>query len=490
MSTLSEWSNATILGNLAILAEKNNITKPELYEMMKEVKKFHEHIDHTMLDGLAALALKNNFIQPKFYDLYNVKRGLRNKNGTGVLVGLTDIGSVEGYTLNNNKKIPIDGQLFYRGINIEDIVTGFQKENRPGYEEVAYLLLFGELPNKEALEDFNHLLDESRHLPPGFTENMILKIPSKNIMNKLQRSILVLYSHDENPDDIGVKNVLRQSIELIARFPTIISYGYQAKAHNFDYKSLFIHSPQNDIGTAENILYMTRPDNQYTKTEAETLDLALVLHAEHGGGNNSAFATHVVSSSGTDTYSAIAAAVGSLKGHKHGGANIMVREMILDIKENVNINDRGKLKDYLLKILRKEAFNKEGLIYGMGHAVYTKSDPRAVLLKDKALELAIEKDAVDEFNLYKNIEELTIELFKEIKGENVIISANVDLYSGFVYEMLNIPKELYTPLFATARIAGWCAHRIEQIVSDQKIMRPAYKSISKKSEYIPLSKRK
>ncbi|QEK13569.1 citrate/2-methylcitrate synthase [Crassaminicella thermophila] len=459
--------------------------------MIKEVNKFNEHKDNAILEFLADLALKNNLINPEFYEMYNVKRGLRNKNGTGVLVGLTDIGSVEGYILKDNKKIPMDGQLFYRGINIKDIVTGFQNENRPGYEEVAYLLLFGKLPTKNELADFNNLLDESRHLPHSFTENMILKIPSKNIMNKLQRSILVLYSHDENPDDISVKNVLRQSIELIARFPTIISYGYQAKTHNFDNKSLFIHSPKAGIGTAENILYMTRANNQYTKTEAETLDLALVLHAEHGGGNNSAFATHVVSSSGTDTYSAIAAAVGSLKGHKHGGANIMVREMILDIKENVsNINDIGKLKDYLLKILRKEAFNKEGLIYGMGHAVYTKSDPRAVLLKDKAFELAVEKDAVDEFNLYKNIEELTIELFKEIKGENVVISANVDLYSGFVYEMLNIPKELYTPLFATARVAGWCAHRIEQIVSDQKIIRPAYKSVSHKNEYIPLCERK
>ncbi|TCO68991.1 citrate/2-methylcitrate synthase [Marinisporobacter balticus] len=480
----------TILGNLAILAKKNNLTNPEVYAFIKEVSKLDQDMQPSILELLSDLAKKNNFIQPEYYDKYNVKRGLRNSNGTGVLVGLTEIGSVEGYKLEENKKVPAEGQLFYRGIEIKELVSGFQREKRHGFEETTYLLLFGALPTRNDLENFNDLLDESRQLPAGYTENMILKIPSKDIMNKLQRSILVLYSHDETPDDLGIKNILRQSIQLIARFPTIISYGYQAKAHNFDNKSLFIHPPQRGIGTAENILYMTRSDNQYTKTEAETLDLSLILHAEHGGGNNSAFATHVVSSSGTDTYSAISTAVGSLKGHKHGGANIRVREMILNIKENVsNIHDRGKLKDYLLKILRKEVFNKEGLIYGMGHAVYTKSDPRALLLKEKAHELAIEKDTVDEFNLYKNIEELTIELFKEMKGKDVHIAANVDLYSGFVYEMLNIPPELYTPLFATARIAGWCAHRIEQIVSDQKIMRPAYKSVHVHKNYIPLNER-
>ncbi|QZY57532.1 citrate/2-methylcitrate synthase [Crassaminicella profunda] len=464
------------------------MTNPEVNKFINKISKLNE--DASTFDKLAVLAKESNLINPEFYDLYNVKRGLRNKNGTGVLVGLTDIASVEGYSLQENKKIPAEGQLFYRGIEIKDLVAGFQKEKRHGFEEVVYLLLFGELPRQNVLDNFNHLLDETRQLPSGYTENMILKIPSKNIMNKLQRSILVLYSHDENPDDITIKNVLRQSIELIARFPTIISYGYQAKAHYFDHKSLFIHSPQKGIGTAENILYMTRSDNQYTKTEAETLDLALILHADHGGGNNSAFATHVVSSSGTDTYSAIAAAVGSLKGHKHGGANIMVREMILNIKENVSdYHNLSKLKDYLLKILRKEAFNKEGLIYGMGHAIYTKSDPRAVLLKKKAYELAMEKNRVEEFNLYKNIEELTIELFKELKPDKVI-TANVDLYSGFVYEMLNIPPELYTPLFATARIAGWCAHRIEQIVSDQKIIRPAYKTVSVEKKYISLQERK
>lgn len=443
-----------------------------------------------LIDDLAVTAENSNRIKAEYYDKYNVKRGLRNSNGTGVLVGFTEIGSVHGYKIESKKKIPADGRLYYRGIDIKDIVSGFQREGRLGYEECAYLLLFGHLPTKKQLDEFNNLIDEFRALPKNFTENMILKIPSKNIMNKIQRSILVLYSQDENPDDISVRNILRQSIQLIARFPTIAAYGYQSKAYCFDKKSLYIHSPKPGIGTARNILHLIRPDNGFTKTEAETLDLCLVIHAEHGGGNNSTFATHVVSSSGTDTYSAMAAAVGCLKGPKHGGANNMVREMIIDIKENVsNINDRGELKDYLLKILKKEAYNRRGIIYGMGHAVYTKSDPRALLLKKKAYELAVEKDAVEEFNLYKNIEELTIELFKEIKGPDSIISANVDLYSGFVYEMLGIPADLYTPLFAIARIAGWCAHRIEQIVSDQKIIRPAYKSINKNRPYIPLKER-
>lgn len=445
---------------------------------------------NSFFDELTVKAEDNNRIDPAYFDKYNVMRGLRNKNGTGVLVGLTEVGSVHGYTLVNDKKVPADGKLYYRGIDIEDIVRGFQNEHRRGYEETAYLLLFGELPSLDQLCSFKEMLDANRDLPKDFTENMILKIPSKDIMNKLQRSVLVLYSHDDNPDDTCVRNVLRQCIQLIARFPTIISYGYQAKAHYFERKSLYIHPPQPEIGTAENILYMIRRDNQYTKTEAETLDLCLVIHAEHGGGNNSAFATHVVSSSGTDTYSCIVTAIGSLKGPKHGGANNRVKAMIDDIKQNCpNWTNQDLLKDYLIKILKKEAFNGEGLIYGMGHAVYTLSDPRAVLLKEKALELAKEKNAVDEFNLYKNIETLTIEIFKELKGPDFTISANLDLYSGFVYEMLDLPEELFTPLFATARIAGWCAHRIEQIVSDNKIMRPAYVSVSPKASYIPLSQR-
>jgi citrate synthase len=446
--------------------------------------------DNAFFNGLTEKISINDFIEPEYYDRYKVKRGLRNENGTGVMVGLTRIGSVVGYNMENDVKLPVEGELYYRGINIKDLVAGFQQENRRGFEETVYLLVFGELPTKLQLQQFNDMLDTCRDLPKGFTENMILKIPSKDIMNKLQRSILVLYSHDDNPDDISINNVLRQSLELIARFPTIISYGYQAKAHNFDGKSLYIHSPKPGVGTAENILHMIRADNHYTKVEAETLDLCLAMHAEHGGGDNSSFATHVVSSNGTDTYSAITAAVGCLKGPKHGGANIMVRDMVNNIRENVtDWSNRGKLKEYLLKIIKKEAYNKKGLIYGMGHAVYTLSDPRAVLLKKKAFELAVEKDAVAEFDLYKNIEELTIELMKELKGNDAVIPANVDLYSGFVYDKLNIPCELYTPLFAVSRIAGWCAHRIETIVGENKIIRPAYKNVNPKMEYILMENR-
>ncbi len=444
-----------------------------------------------LLNDLAIKAEANNLIDPEYYAKYNVKRGLRNSNGTGVLVGLTEIGSVVGYEMDGNKKVPSEGHLYYRGIEISDLVNGFQADHRRGFEETAYLLLFGTLPTIDELASFTNLLDACRELPSGFTENMILKIPSNDIMNKLMRSILVLYSHDNNPDETSVRNVLEQSIRLIAQFPTIISYGYQAKSHYFDKKSLFIHKPISGVGTAENILHLIRPDNKYTKVEAETLDLSLVIHAEHGGGNNSTFATQVVSSSGTDTYSAISTAVGSLKGHKHGGANKRVRDMILNIRENVpRWDDPGALKDYLFKIMKKEAYNHEGLIYGMGHAVYTKTDPRAELLKKKAFELALEKNAMKEYTLYKNIESLTKELFFELKGPEAHIAANVDLYSGFVYEMLGIPYELYTPLFATARIAGWCAHRIEQIVSDQKIIRPAFKTVNDTVAYQPLSQRR
>ncbi len=443
-----------------------------------------------IVDKLANLAEKNSLIDPELYDLYKVKRGLRNSNGTGVLVGLTKVGSVVGYDLIDDKKVAREGKLYYRGIDVESIVKGFQDDKRMGFEETSYLLLFGELPNKQELLEFNELLAQMRCLPKHFTENMILKIPSSNIMNKLQRSVLVLYSHDENPEDLSINNVLSQSLNLIAKFPTIISYGYQAKSHYFYDNSLFIHSPRKDLSTAENILHMIRPDSRYTKTEAEILDLSLVLHAEHGGGNNSAFATHVVSSSGTDTYSAISTAVGSLKGPKHGGANLKVQEMIDSIKKNVpNWTNKTDLTDYLVKILKKDAFDKTGLIYGMGHAVYTLSDPRAVLLKNKAKELAKEKNKLEEYELYTNIEEISKEIYRRLKGKDAVISANVDMYSGFVYELLNIPKDLYTALFATSRISGWCAHRIEQIISDKKIMRPAYKSIDENIEYINIASR-
>lgn len=442
------------------------------------------------IKDLAAKATANNHIEASAYEKHHVMRGLRNPNGTGVLVGLTDVGAVEGYRIEDGVKVAAEGKLYYRGIDLENLVAGFQQEKRRGYEETAYLLLFGELPNAKELERFKGLLDDERQLPPAFTENMILKNPSKDIMNKLQRSVLVLYSFDETPEDLDVENLIRQSIRLIAQFPTIIAYGYQAKAHYFNGDSLVIHPPKKGVGTAENILHMIRLDSKYTETEAEILDLCLVIHAEHGGGNNSAFATHVVSSSGTDTYSVITTALGSLKGPKHGGASHKVKAMVDDIllgcpdwKENEN------LKTYLKKILAKEAFDGSGLIYGMGHAVYTLSDPRVKLLKGKAEQLAREKGALDLFALYEAIELEGEALLNEKRGTMARVCANVDLYSGFVYSLLGIPEELFTPLFAAARISGWCAHRIEQIVSDPKIMRPAYISIGCERPYIEMNKR-
>jgi len=427
------------------------------------------------LEDRAVKAEKNNKIDKGFYKQYDIKQGLRNSDGTGV-VGFTKIGSVHGYTYCDGVKTPIEGRLFYRDIEIDDLIKNAGKF---GFESIVYLLLFGELPDEEELEKFNVILDGFRKLPPHFTENTILNSPSRDVMNKLQRAILVLYSYDDYPDSLDINKILIQSLKLIAGFPTIIAYGYQAKAHYFDEQSLYLHNPVDGLGTAANILHMIRSNNKYTKLEKDTLDLLLILHAEHGGGNNSAFTTHVVSSSGTDTYSAVGAAVGSLKGPKHGGANLRVKSMVDNIKENLaDYSDKEELKKYLERILMGEVFDQKGLIYGMGHAVYTKSDPRAVILKEKAKELAAAKGRMEEFELYHNIENLTKEIFKEKRGDDCIICANVDLYSGFVYQLLNIPKELFTPLFATARIASWCAHRIEQLVSDHKIIRPAYKSLN------------
>lgn len=442
------------------------------------------------IGSMAKIATANNKIDPLEYEKHHVMRGLRNPNGTGVLVGLTEVGNVEGYEIVNGVKVPIPGKLFYRGIDLEDLVEGFQAEQRHGYEETAYLLLFGELPNQETLAHFNELLDQSRTLPYAFTENMILKNPSKDIMNKLMRSVLVLYSYDEDPDNTDVANLILQSIRLIAQFPTIIAYGYQAKAHYFKGESLVIHPPKKGIGTAENILSLIRLDGKYTATEATVLDLCLVIHADHGGGNNSAFATHVVSSSGTDTYSAITTALGSLKGPKHGGASHKVKAMVDDILVNCpNWETEGALRSYLERILAKDAFDGSGLIYGMGHAVYTISDPRVKLLKTQAIKLAEEKDAMALCELYQKIEVVAGELLNEKRGEADRVCANVDLYSGFVYSLLNIPEELFTPLFAAARISGWCAHRIEQIVSDPKIMRPAYQSVGGQKRYISMEER-
>lgn len=432
---------------------------------------------------------KNSTISNALYDKYNVKRGLRNANGTGVLVGITRICNVLGYEIHDGAKIPIEGELHYRGINVADIVAGFQKEHRYGYEEVIYLLLFGDLPTEKQLQDFRYLLSMHQNLPSKFKEEVILGSPSRNIMNKLQRTILTLYSYDADADDTSIANVLEQSIDLIAKLPLLMSYSYQAKTHYFDNQSLVIHNPMPDKSIAENIIHLCRDDGEIPPEESALLDLLLVVQAEHGGGNNSTFATQVVSSTGTDTYSAISAAIGSLKGPRHGGANIMVKNMVEHIKEHVqNWEDKEDVKSYLRKILNKEVYDKKGLVYGMGHAVYTKSDPRAVLLKVKAKEVAEEKGYERQYALLANIEQGTKELYQELKGEDAIICANVDLYSGLVFEMLNIPPELYTPLFAIARTAGWCAHRLEQ-VADSKIIRPAFITLSDMKEYTPLKDR-
>lgn len=447
-------------------------------------------MEKSFIDDLKVLAEQNTRIDPELYVKYNVKRGLRNSDGTGVLVGLTEIGDVHGYILDEGEKTPDEGRLRYRGIDVRDMVKGFQKEKRFGFEETCYLLLFGKLPTSTELLSFDSLLKEHRILPAGFTEDVILKTPSGDIMNKLAMSVLACYTFDNSPEDVNIEGVLAKCMDLIARFPVIVAYSYQAKSHYRDKKSLCIHIPRKELSTAENFLHMIRTDNGYTHLEAEILDLALVLHAEHGGGNNSTFTVHVVTSTGTDVYSSIAAAVGSLKGPKHGGANLKVMEMMEDIKTNVkDWNNEGELSDYLAKLIRKEAYDKTGLIYGLGHAVYTMSDPRAILLKQKALELAEQKNMGEEYNLYLNIEKLAPEIFATEKRDSKVISANVDFYSGFVYKMLNIPSELHTPIFAISRISGWAAHIIEEIVSGGRIMRPAYKSVSAKKNYKPLSER-
>lgn len=429
-------------------------------------------------------------IDKDLYSNFNVKRGLRNNDGSGVLTGLTRIGSVIGYIKDDEEIIPVEGKLRYRGIEINDLVSAFENENRNGFEETVFLLLFGKLPNATELDWFNHLLDENLSIPDGFKENMILNSPSNDIMNKLARTVLALYSYDENPDSIEIENVLRQSIELISRFPVLIAYGYQAKSHYYNGKSLYLHNPEKGIGLARNFLRLIRQNKKFTELEAKTLDISLVLHAEHGGGNNSAFTTHVVTSSDTDTYSAISAAIGSLKGPKHGGANNKVMNMMEDIKRNVkNWEDETEVSEYIGKILRKEAGDNSGLVYGIGHAVYTLSDPRAHILKKYAYELAKTKKREKEFVLYDIIERITPKLFNEIKGNDKIVAANVDFYSGFVYNMLDIPPELYTPIFAMSRISGWSAHRIEEIVSGGRIIRPAYKNVGSLRKYEPLADR-
>ncbi len=428
---------------------------------------------------------KCNQVDPELYVKFEVKRGLRDISGKGVLAGLTRIGEVHSYIMDEFEMIPVPGKLMYRGIDVTDLVNGIQKDKRFGFEETCYLLLMGDLPTKPQLQAFESVLAGYRKLPENFMRDMILKSPSKDMMNVLARTVLVLYSYDESADDISIPNVLRQSLQLIAQFPLLAIYGYQAYAHYHGNQSLIIHSPNPELSTAENILHMLRPDNAYTRLEAELLDMSLVLHAEHGGGNNSSFTAHVVTSTGTDTYSTIAASLGSLKGPRHGGANIKVARMFADIKENLSDwTDEAQISEYLSKLLNKKAFDKSGLIYGMGHAVYSISDPRAVIFKQYVEKLAEEKGRQEEFDLLERIERLAPQVIAKEKKIFKGVSANVDFYSGFVYQMIGIPEELYTPLFAISRIAGWCAHRMEEIVNNGKIIRPAYKCIEQRRKYI------
>ncbi len=440
--------------------------------------------------ALSKYVTSANQIDPELYTKLDVKRGLRDINGKGVLAGLTEISEVQSKKEVDGVSVPCDGQLFYRGINIQDIVKGFMSEKRFGYEETAYLLLFGKLPNPSELRDFKNLLATYRTLPTSFVRDIIMKAPSHDMMNTLARSVLTLYSYDDRADDISIPNVLRQSLQLISLFPMLSVYGYQAYRHYHDGQSLYIHSPKPELSTAENILHILRPDSSYTELEAKLLDLALVLHMEHGGGNNYSFTTHVVTSSATDTYSVIAASLGSLKGPRHGGANIKVVKMIEDMKQTVkDWNDEDEVKQYLRRLLNKEAFDHAGLIYGMGHAVYSLSDPRANIFKSFVEQLASAKNRVEEFKLYSMVERLAPIVIGEERRIYKGVSANVDFYSGFVYSMLDLPTELFTPIFAIARIVGWSAHRLEELTNNGKIIRPAYQSVSERKVYTPLDQR-
>lgn len=440
--------------------------------------------------ALSQYCMRCDQIDPNLYTKHDVKRGLRDLNGKGVVAGLTEISEVCSSCVIDGQTVPCDGKLYYRGVDVEDIVRGYIHDDRFGFEEVVYLLLFGYLPNKDELSDFNKLLGSYRSLPTSFVRDVILKAPSPDMMNALARSVLMLYSYDENADDISIPNVLRQCLQLIALFPQLSVYGYQASSYYHDGQSLIIHAPDPNLSTAENILHMLRPDSKYTHLEAKLLDMSLVLHAEHGGGNNSSFTTHVVTSSGTDTYSAISAALGSLKGPKHGGANIKVVRMFEDMKRNIkDYSDEKAICDYLRALLHKQAFDRAGLIYGMGHAVYSLSDPRARVFKKFVEKLAYEKGRMDEFQLYSSVERLAPLIISEERKIYKVVSANVDFYSGFVYSMLDLPPQLFTPIFAIARIAGWSAHRIEELVNQSKIIRPAYKAIHERIEYKELNER-
>ncbi|MBQ6816546.1 MAG: citrate/2-methylcitrate synthase [Clostridia bacterium] len=443
------------------------------------------------IHSLAEISCENNKISPSMYAENNVFRGLRDINGKGVVTGLTEISKIKAKDIDKDgNEIPTEGELCYRGINVNDLTAGFINDGRFGFEETVYLLLFSNLPNAKQLKEFTNQLSNYRSLPPSFVRDMILKAPGKDMMNIISRCVLALYSYDENPDDISVDNVMRQCLQLISVFPLLSVYSYNSYLHYHKQKSLFVHLPKPEYSTAQNILHLLREDGKFSDIEAKILDLALVLHAEHGGGNNSTFTTHVVTSSGTDTYSAIAAALGSLKGPRHGGANIKVVRMFEDMKQSINIKDDSAIKDYLVRLLDKKAFDNAGLIYGMGHAVYSLSDPRSNILKEYAKSLAEAKGLGEEFALYEKVAKIAPELIAEKRKMYKGVSPNVDFYSGLIYKLLDLPAELFTPIFAVARIAGWSAHRIEEIQNAGKIIRPAYVNVKEDNNYIPLKNRK
>ncbi len=447
-------------------------------------------IDDSTKAKLCKEFIENNTIKPEYYDKYNVKRGLRNADGTGVVAGVTNICNVHGYVVNEGEKQPVDGELYYRGYNVTELVKNVIAENRFGYEETVFLLLIGRLPTQDELNLFNKVLGDNRNLPDGFFEDMILKAPSKNIMNKMARSVLALYSYEEWPESMTPEDEMATAISIIAKMPIILVDAYQVKRRTYDGKSMFMHPVRPEETTAQTVLSLLREDRAYTDEEAKLLDIMLMLHAEHGGGNNSTFACRVLTSSGTDPYSAYSAAIGSLKGPRHGGANGKVLEMLDCIMANVNNwDDDGEIADFLAKILKGEANDGSGLIYGMGHAVYTLSDPRAVILKENAMRLAKGTEFEGQFKLLEAIERLSPEVYAKVTGKQKIMCANVDLYSGLCYRMLKIPEEAATPLFAVSRMAGWCAHRFEEIVTGKRIIRPAYKSVVKPDKYLPISQR-
>ena len=443
------------------------------------------------IESLCGEFQKHNYIDPALYEHIDVKRGLRNADGTGVMAGITQIGSVQGYYIQDGERLPMEGRLIYRGIDVEELIQGFMAEGRFGFEETAYLLLFGTLPTRQRLQDFNAVLSELRPLPPNFTEDMILRVPGRDVMNRLGRCVLALYCYDPEPEAQDLANELRRALQLVAQCPMIVAHSYAAKRHYFDNDSLYLHRSQEGLSLAENFLHAMRHDKRFTPDEARLLDLCLVLHAEHGGGNNSAFACRVLSSSGSDIYAAISAAVGSLKGPRHGGANKKVMEMFRYLQEGVSDwRDDGRIRDFLQKLLRREAGDRSGLIYGMGHAIYTLSDPRAKLLKRFAKKLAGQKGMLPEFELVESVERLAPQVINAHRGQDKPVCANVDLYSGLVYQMLGIPEELYTPLFAMARMVGWCAHRVEEVYNPgSKIIRPAYKAVAPLQPFVPLDQR-